>query len=72
MNENTRKKAILVQELVKQNYEPGRQDKCLRSVYRHHVIKVYPMCERTFWRYVHLKLEPEKPKEDKNQLKLFE
>lgn len=71
MNENTRKKAVLVQELVRKHYEAGRQDKCLRWVYRNYVAKQIPMCERTFWRYVGMKLEPEKKNEDKNQLKLF-
>lgn len=71
MTENTRKKAMLVQQLVEKHYEPGRQDRCLRWVYRHYVNPVYPMSERTFWRYVHVKVEAPKKGEDKNQLKLF-
>ena len=51
MNENTRKKALLVQDMLEKHYEPERQDRCKLWVYRNHVRRVIPMSERTFWRY---------------------
>ena len=52
MNENIKKKSEIVKQLVADNYEEGRQDRCKRWVYRHIVRKSYPMSERTFWRYL--------------------
>lgn len=76
---STRKKNLLkrienVQRIVEENYEPGNQSKCKIQAFRNHVQHVYPMSERTFWRYVNTDLEAgkEKPEEDKRQLKLFD
>lgn len=68
------KRAKLVQEMTAEHYEPGRHDKCKRWVYLHIVCKVYPMSERTFFRYLSMNTEAiERPVkiEDKRQLKLF-
>lgn len=73
INENTLKKALMIRAMVEAHYEPGRQDRNRRWVFRHVVLKVYPISERTFWRYMTLtrnitrKPEPDDP----NQLKLF-
>lgn len=45
-------KAKLVCDIVDKHYEAGRQDRCKRWVYMNHVIKIYPMSERTFIRYL--------------------
>lgn len=68
------KRAKLVQEMTAEHYEPGRHDKCKRWVYLHIVCKVYPMSERTFFRYLSMNTDSiDKPvkTEDKRQLKLF-
>jgi hypothetical protein len=52
MNKNTMEKRRLVRELVARHYEPGRQDRCKRWVYRNVVLRIYPMSERTFYRYI--------------------
>ncbi|NMA73135.1 MAG: hypothetical protein GX963_03040 [Bacteroidales bacterium] len=52
MNENTLNKIKIVADIVKQHYEPGRQDRCLKWCYSNIVKKLYPMSERTFWRYM--------------------
>lgn len=71
MTENTRKKAKLIQEIVLQHYEQGNQSKSKIQVYRNHVYKLFPICERTFWRYMGIDTSAqEKPIEDKKQLKL--
>ena len=70
MNKNTLEKAKRVQAIVKQWHEPGRQDRSLRWVWKYHVYPTYPMCERTFRRYVAIKEEGEVV-EDEQQLKLF-
>lgn len=72
MNENTRKKALLVQAIIAEHYEPERQDRCKLWVYRNHVRKAIPMSERTFWRYAGMKVEEEKKEPDRRQLRLFE
>jgi hypothetical protein len=59
MNENIKKKSEIVKQLVADNYEEGRQDRCKRWVYRHIVRKSYPMSERTFWRYLSLDKDDE-------------
>jgi len=67
-------KAKLVQDLVAEHYEPGRHDKCKRWVFLHVVSKVYPMTERTFFRYLSIDVNDvnnDKKEEDKRQLKLF-
>ena len=46
---NTILRARLVQQIVEEHYEPGRQDRCLRWVWRNRVIQRYPMSERTFF-----------------------
>lgn len=75
MNENTRKKAQLVQDMLEKHYEPERQDRCKLWVYRNHVRRVIPMSERTFWRYVTMDVTSTgsvTEEEDVRQLKLFE
>lgn len=62
-----------VRTLVELHYEPGRQDRNRRWVFRNVVVKTYPMSERTFWRYMTLTREKmqEENETDSNQLKLF-
>jgi hypothetical protein len=52
VTENLLKRAEKVQRIVDEHYEPGNQSKCKLQVYRKHVVPVYPMSERTFWRYM--------------------
>lgn len=71
MNKNTRKKALIVQKMVQEHYQPERQDRCKLWVWRNVVVKQFPMSERTFWRYLNKDVKEEKEEEDKRQLKLF-
>ena len=68
---STRIKAEKVKELVRQNYEPGRQDRCLMWVYRNFVKPSTGIGERTYWRLLG-EMEEMKPAEDPNQLRLFD
>jgi heat shock protein HspQ len=71
---NMQTRAKIVQDMVAKHYEPGRQDKCKLWVFRNVIIKIYPMSERTFFRYLAMPAENEEnqvPEEDKRQLKLF-
>lgn len=70
---NTLAKALKVRAIVEEHYEPGRQDRNRRWVFRNHVLKTYPMSERTFWRYMGLTrcCRHTKEVEDCNQMKLF-
>ena len=75
MNDNTKKKAQFVQEMLEKYYEPERLDRCKLWVYRNHVRRVIPMSERTFWRYCERALTgpaTAEGGEDKRQLKLFD
>ena len=51
---NTRKMALIVQEVVEANYESGRQDRSKEWVYRSIIRSIYPMSRRTFFRYLRL------------------
>lgn len=67
-------RAKMVQDLTAEHYEAGRHDRCKRWVFKHIVSKVYPMSERTFFRYLSIDVSEEnigKKTEDKRQLKLF-
>lgn len=57
MTTNISKRAKIVADIVKQHYEPGRQDRCFTWCYRNIVNKLYPMSERTFWRYMKIASE---------------
>lgn len=68
MNEIIRRKALIVQELVRKHYVPERLDKCKTAVYRNYVNKAIPMSERSFWRYLKMDLdedEKEKAEDEK-------
>lgn len=73
MSNNTLKRALLIRSLVEQYYEPGRQDRNRSWVFRNVIVKIYPISERTFWRYMSLTREKMNEQEplDGNQLKLF-
>ncbi len=70
---NTLLKAQIVQRIVADNYEPGRQDRCRRWIYRNIVRKQLPMAECTFFRLLHTDTSVlEKPKSScPRQLTLF-
>jgi hypothetical protein len=68
---STRLSAARIKEIILANYEPGRQDKCKKAVYRNIISKQTGISERTFWRYMQ-EIEEGQAVEDKRQLKLWE
>lgn len=52
MHENSKKKAMLVKRMVDEYYQPQSHVGCMRDIYRHKVVKIYPMSEPTFYRYM--------------------
>jgi hypothetical protein len=70
--ENLLKRIKNVQHIVEENYEPGNQSKCKLQAYRRSVAEIYPMSERTFWRYMSADVSSKKAmgKDDSRQLKL--
>ena len=70
--ENLRKRIENVQRIVNENYEPGNQKKCKLQAYRFSVMQVYPMSERTFWRYMNAVVDEDvnKNEMDNRQLSL--
>lgn len=70
-HKSTRMSAERVKEMLRADYEPGRQDKCKLAVYRNKIKPLTGISERTFWRYMQ-EIEAEQPQpEDTRQLKLF-
>jgi hypothetical protein len=49
---NKLKRIKKVQAMVADYYEPGNQSKSKIQAYRRCIVNVYPMSERTFWRYL--------------------
>jgi hypothetical protein len=70
--ENLRKRIENVKRIVEDNYEPGNQKKCKLQAYRFSVMQVYPMSERTFWRYMNTDVDENvnKNEMDNRQLSL--
>lgn len=60
-----------IKAIIRNWYEPGRQDRCKLWVYRNYVFPETGISERTFWRYQKIVDEEMKPIEDPHQLKLF-
>ena len=52
MNANVIDRALLISRMVEQYYEPGNQSRCRLWIFRNYIKPVYPMSERTFWRYM--------------------
>lgn len=70
-HKNTLLRIQHVCEIVQKHYEPGRQDRCYRAVWRQYVYPVYPMCYRTFLNYLNVPTGELADKSDK-QLSLFD
>ena len=60
--ENLLKRIENVQRIVDDNYEPGNHSKCKLQAYRNKVMSIYPMSERTFWRYMKINVAQERKK----------
>jgi hypothetical protein len=72
LHKNTLKKAHLVCELVKNNYEAERHDRSKEWVLRKVVSDIYPISRSTFFRYLAVGKNKETTKKDDiNQLKLW-
>jgi len=52
MYKSTLKRKEYVEALIREHYEPGRQDRCKRWVYLHYVYPMTKISERTFYRYI--------------------
>lgn len=73
-HKNTIERALLVQALVDEHYEPGRQDRCKTWIWRNVVRHEYPMSLVTYYRLLslakkHKKTGPGRPKGSKNKKK---
>ena len=67
---STIKRALHVQEIVATHYEPGRQDRCKRWVWRTKVLPEMGISEKRFYEYLTIEATEENHKDD-GQLKLF-
>ncbi len=65
---STAKKAAEIQEIVAKHYEPHRQDRCKKWVYRNLIKPRFGICERTFFQDLYRPTEvPAKRKESHPQ-----
>lgn len=69
-NINVLKRIAIIQEMVEDVYEPGNQSKSKAQAYRQHISKLYPMGERTFWRYMGTDVKKEMAEASGGQMKL--
>lgn len=67
---NVLKRVMIIQNIVAEYYEPGNQSKSKAQAYRQHINKVYPMGERTFWRYMGMDVKQEMKNAQHGQLEL--
>lgn len=58
-HENYLRYVEMVQSLVREHYEEGRQDRCLAAVWRVWVYPKYPMCYETLRRIMSIDLPQE-------------
>lgn len=70
-HKNTLLRIKHVCDIVQQHYEPGRQDKCYRAVWKNYVFPIYPMCYRTFLNYINTPTGTS-GSDEPGQLKLFD
>lgn len=70
MYKSTAKKAQIIQRILNEHYEPGRQDRCKLWVYRNKIRPVLGISERTFFRM--LSLIEDKPNPIDNEPTLFD
>ncbi len=59
-NKNFLRRAAQIQQMVADYYQPENQSHSKIQAFRNVVYKVYPMSERSFWRYMNAKIEKEK------------
>lgn len=48
-------RAKAIQELTAKHYEPGRQDRSYKWVWRYHILPLYGICYVTFLKYIKVK-----------------
>ncbi|MDR1543808.1 MAG: hypothetical protein LBS50_05260 [Prevotellaceae bacterium] len=62
LNKNIIERAKIVSDLLEQNYQSGRHDRCKLWVYRNIIYKKIPISQRTFFYYlkIHKQMENNK------------
>ena len=70
-HKNTLLRIQHVCEITQQHYEIGNAAKCYKAVWRNYVYPVYPMCYRTYLKYIQTPLGDLREPPDPRQLQLF-
>lgn len=52
MHNNIKNRAMLVKRMVDERYQPQSHKGSMLDIYRNHVVKIYPMSQQTFYRYM--------------------
>lgn len=60
-----------IKQIIRDNFEPGRQDKSKIAIYRNKIKNQFGIDERTFWRYMHDITQEKKNTDDPRQMKIF-
>ena len=66
------KRARIIQEITRKNYEPERQDRCYAAIWRKHIRDTFGMCYNTYMKYVKAELPQEMAAPTHKQLDLFD
>lgn len=64
-------RAARIRELTELHYEPGRQDRCLKTVWRRHIYPVYGISYHAYLRYIRYLTHTQHYDRDR-QLSLFD
>jgi len=51
-----------VQEITRQHYEPGRQDRNYRAVWKYHILPKHHIKYKTYLKYLKINVEAERDK----------
>ncbi|WP_221412155.1 hypothetical protein, partial [Dysgonomonas sp. ZJ279] len=69
-NINVLKRVALIQDIVRERHEVGNQSKSKRQVWRYYVNSIYPMSERSFYRYMGMNVKQEIQKTNYGQMSI--
>ena len=53
------RRARVIQEIVRQHYEPERQDRCKAAIWRRYIYPQFGVCYQSFLRYLHTRVPEE-------------
>jgi hypothetical protein len=65
-------RALRIQEITEEHYEPENHAKCYKQVWKKHVFPLFGIGYRSYLKYLKVEVEAELKQEDTRQLRLFD